>query len=77
MLFFGDLKISAGSLITSREVCLLSKKQETVAASRAKSYQGKRSAPAFLVTNTNTLFSRGLNGKLKPWVGTGMQAALG
>lgn len=76
MLFFGDLKISAGSLITSQELCLLSKKQETVAASRAKSYQGKRSTSAFLVTNT-ILFSRVLNGKLKPWVGTGMQAALG
>ena len=62
--------ISAGSLITSQDMCLLSKKKEIVAASRAESYQGKRRTPAFSVTNTNILFSRVLNGKLKPWVGT-------
>lgn len=70
MLFFGDLKICASPLITTQDTCLLGKKQETIAASRAKSNQGKRNTPAFLVTNANILLSWVLNGKLKPRVGT-------
>lgn len=70
MFFFGDLKICASSLITSQELCSLNQKQETIGASRAKSNQGKRNTPAFLVTNTNILLSWVLNVKLKPRVGT-------